>query len=439
MSDAKKNTIAILLVFILVPFFIVWATEIKTESPPLNKKEAIIITLDGVINPVAAEYVAKSIKKATEKKAELLIIQLDTPGGLDTSMRNIVKDINNSQIPIVVYVSPSGARAASAGVFITMAAHIAAMSPGTNIGAAHPVAIGEKMDKALAEKALNDAVAYIKSIAEQHGRNAKWAEDAVRKSISATEVEALKNNVIDLIANNIDDLLTKIHGKKVKVFYQERLIDTSNLTLVHDEMGLRSKILNFISDPNVAYLLMLIGFYGIFFELTNPGSIFPGVLGGICLVLAFYSFQTLPVNYAGLLLILIGIVLFILEVKVVSYGMLTIGGIVSVVLGSLMLYDSPFPFMKLSLSIIIPAAIITALFFIITFKLAYKAYKSKPVTGQEGLVGLEGVAKTDISSEGGMVFIHGEYWSAYADSFINKDEKVVVEEVKGLKLKVRKS
>ncbi|MCX7913113.1 MAG: nodulation protein NfeD [Thermodesulfovibrionales bacterium] len=415
------------------------------DGNPLDKvsdvagREVILVTLNGVINPVASEYIGKSIKKASEKRAELLIIQLDTPGGLDTSMRSIVKDIGGSDVPVVVYVSPSGARAASAGVFITMAAHIAAMAPGTNIGAAHPVAIGERMDKKAAEKAVNDAVAYIKSIAEQRGRNAKWAEEAVRRSDSITEMEALKNNVIDLIATNTQDLLTKINGRTVKMANENRIINTSNVTIVKEELGIRYKILNFISDPNVAYLLLLIGFYGIFFELTNPGSIFPGVLGGICLVLAFYSFQTLPVNYAGLLLILIGIILFILEVKVVSYGMLTVGGIISMVLGSLMLYDSPFPFMRLSYAIVIPAAIITALFFIITFRLAYKAYKRKPVTGQEGLIGSLGVAKTDINLDGGMVFVRGEYWTAYSDELIQANEKIVVEEVKGLKLKVKKA
>ncbi len=437
--DWIKVRLILLLFFLLT--YALQADEnrpIKTTSEPV-KREVMLIVLNGVINPVASEYIQKSIKKASEKKAELLIIQLDTPGGLDTSMRSIVKEINNSDIPIVVYVSPSGARAASAGVFITLSAHIAAMAPGTNIGAAHPVAIGEKMDKKVAEKAVNDAVAYIKSIAEQRGRNVKWAEDAVRKSASITESEALKNKVIDLVADNIQDLLAKINGRKVRIANEERVINTVNVDIVKEEMGIRHRILNFISDPNVAYLLLLIGFYGIFFELTNPGSIFPGVLGGICLVLAFYSFQTLPVNYAGLLLILIGIILFILEVKVVSYGMLTIGGIISMVLGSLMLYDSSFPFMRLSYSIVIPAAIITAIFFVITFRLAYKAYKRKPVTGQEGLIGVIGIAKSDISREGGMVFVRGEYWTAYSDDFITKDDKIMVEEVKGLKLKVRKA
>ncbi len=437
-----RSSLLIVVSFILLMLpFLTGAEDKKSVLSAKDasvQKEIVIITLNGVINPVASEYIGKAIKKAGEIKAEALIIELDTPGGLDTSMRNIVKDINGSDVPVVVFVSPSGARAASAGVFITMAAHIAAMAPGTNIGAAHPVAIGEKMDKTIAEKAANDAAAYIKSIAEQHGRNAKWAEDAVRKSVSATETEALKNNIIDLIAENTQVLISKIDGRKVKLTSGDRVIMTTNVKITKDEMGLRHKVLNFISDPNVAYLLMLIGFYGLFFELTNPGAIFPGVVGGISLILAFYSFQTLPVNYAGLLLILIGVILFILEVKVASYGMLTIGGIFSMILGSLMLYDSPFPFMRLSLSVIIPAVLVTAFFFGITFRLAYKAYKRRPVTGQEGLIGLEGIAKTDITLDGGMVFLHGEYWSAYSDNIIHKDEKIIVDEVKGLKVKVKR-
>jgi len=403
-----------------------------------RKSEVLVITVNGVINPVASEYIGKSIKKAAEMNAEALVIELDTPGGLDTSMRSIVKDIIGSSVPVIVYVSPSGARAASAGVFITMAAHIAAMSPGTNIGAAHPVAVGEKMDKVMAEKATNDAAAYIKSIAETRSRNVKWAEDAVRKSVSVTETEALKNNIIDVIAKDINILLSEIDGRMVKTAYGDKTLKTANAKIIRHEMSFRHKILNLISDPNVAYILMMLGFYGLFFELTNPGAIFPGVVGGICLVLAFYSFQTLPVNYAGLLLIIIGLILFILEVKVISYGMLTIGGIISIVLGSLMLFESPLPFLKLSLTVIIPAAIVTAMFFVLTFRLAYRAYKRKPVTGVEGLVGLEGVAKTDITPEGGMVIVHGEYWSAYSDNVIHKDERVIVEGVEGLKVKVRR-
>lgn len=404
-----------------------------------KKKDILIIKVDGIINPVASEYIHNSIKKATEIDAEALIIELDTPGGLDTSMRSIVKDIMGSRVPVIVYVSPSGARAASAGVFIMLASHVAAMSPGTNIGAAHPVAIGNKMDKAVAEKAVNDAAAYIRSIAEARGRNVKWAEEAVRKSVSATEAEALKNHIIDVVAKDINDLLSQVDGKKIRTAYGERLLRTADAKVIRHEMGLRQKILNLISDPNVAYILLMLGFYGLFFELTNPGAIFPGVLGGICLILAFYSFQMLPVNYAGLLLILIGIILFILEIKVTSYGMLTIGGIISVIIGSLMLFESPLPFLRLSLSVVLPIAVVTALFFVLTFRLAYKAHKRKPVTGIEGLIGMEGIAKTDINKDGGMALVHGEYWTVYSDELIKKDERIIVEDVKGLRLRVRKT
>ncbi len=400
-------------------------------------RQVMVITVNGVINPVSAEYIGRSIKTANEKKVEALVIELDTPGGLDTSMRSSVKDILGSDVPVVVYVSPGGARAASAGVFITLAAHIAAMAPGTNIGAAHPVGVGEKMDKVMAEKATNDAAAYIKSLAERKGKNAKWAEDAVRKSISATESEALKENVIDLVTKDINSLLADIDGKKVQTPIGEKILKTAKANVIREEMSLRHKILNLISDPNVAYILMLLGFYGLFFELTNPGSIFPGVLGGICLILAFYAFQTLPVNYAGFLLIILGLILFILEVKIISYGVLTIGGIISMILGSIMLFETPGPFIKLSIFVILPAAIITALFFVLTFSLVLKAYRRKPVTGYEELIGSEGVARTDIKDDG-MAYLHGEIWRAWSDNPIKEGEKIVVESVSGLKIKVKK-
>jgi membrane-bound serine protease (ClpP class) len=403
-----------------------------------TKKEVMVITVNGVINPVSSEFIGKSIRKTNEKKVEALVIELDTPGGLDTSMRNIVKEIIGSNVPVVVYVSPSGSRAASAGVFITLAAHIAAMSPGTNIGAAHPVGIGEKMDKTMAEKATNDAAAYIKSLAESRGRNAKWAEDAVRKSISATEVEALKEHIIDLVAKDLPSLLSDVDGRTVRTSFGEKVLHTKNAVVIREEIGIRHKILNLISDPNIAYILMLLGFYGLFFELTNPGSLFPGVIGGICLILAFYAFQTLPVNYAGLLLIILAIVLFILEVKIISHGILTIGGIISMIIGSLMLFESPAPFMKLSLSIILPAVIVTTLFFTLTFGLAFKAYKRKPVTGAEGLVGVTGIADTDVTPDGGMVLLHGERWAAYSDEPVSKGEHIIVKSVFGLKVKVKK-
>ncbi|MEW6001691.1 MAG: nodulation protein NfeD [Nitrospirota bacterium] len=426
----KNKIISLIFLSLFFSSFIAFSEE--------PKREVMVITVNGVINPVATEFVGKSIKKANEKKVEALIIELDTPGGLDTSMRGIVKDIIGSAVPVVVYVSPSGSRAASAGVFITLAAHIAAMAPGTNIGAAHPVGLGEKMDKTMAEKATNDAAAYIKSLAERTGRNAKWAEEAVRKSISATEEEALKEHVIDLVSKDLNSLLSDIDGRKVQTAFGVKILKTKNAVVIREEMSLRHKILNLISDPNIAYILMLLGFYGLFFELTNPGSIFPGVMGGISLILAFYAFQTLPVNYAGLLLIILAIILFILEVKIVSHGVLTIGGIISMIIGSLMLFESAAPFMKLSFYIILPAALITALFFTVTLGLAFKAYKRKPVTGSEGLIGAEGVTVIDITKDGGMVLLHGERWAAFSDEPVSKGEKVIVEAVSGLKVKVKK-
>jgi len=419
---------AVIILFLLQP-----ALPISAEPPG----RVIAVKVNGVINPVSAEFITRSIAKAQTVRAEALVIELDTPGGLDTSMRSIVKEISASTVPVIVYVSPSGARAASAGTFITVAAHIAAMAPGTNIGAAHPVSVGGKMDKETAEKATNDAAAYIRSLAEKSGRNAQWAEDAVRKSVSATENEALTMKMIDIVSKDLDSLLKDINGRTVRTSDGDKTLKTEGATVVGEETGIRHRILNFISDPSVAYLLLLLGFYGLFFEFTNPGAIFPGVAGGIFLILAFYAFQTLPVNYAGLALIIFAIILFVLEVKIVSYGALTIGGIVAMVFGSLMLFESPEPFFRLSLAVVMPSVLLTALFFTITFRLAYKAYKQRPVTGSEGLIGLEGKVVEDITKEGGMVSLHGERWLAYSDKDIKKGESIIVTRVTGLKLKVR--
>jgi membrane-bound serine protease (ClpP class) len=423
----------------LIFFLFAWAViSLSPAFSDVAKRKVLVIKVSGPISPVSSEFIGKGIRKASAMNAEALVIELDTPGGLDTSMRSIVKDIISSSVPVIVYVYPSGARAASAGVFITFAAHVAAMAPGTNIGAAHPVSVGEKMDKTMAEKVTNDAAAYIRSLAERSGRNAQWAEDAVRKSVSITETEALKEHVIDIVGRDLNSLLKDVDGRKVMTVMGERTLRTADVTVVTEEMGLRYRILNFISDPSVAYMLMLLGFYGLFFELTNPGAVFPGVAGAICLILAFYSFQTLPVNYAGLLLIILGLVLFVLEVKILSHGVLTIGGIVSMVIGSLMLFESPEPVFKLSLYLILPVVIFTALFFTVTFRLAYKAYRRVPVTGSEGLVGQEGKAYSDITGEGGIVGVSGEIWSARSEETIKKGETVSVVSVSGLTIKVKK-
>jgi membrane-bound serine protease (ClpP class) len=424
---------------ILLLFGAVLAVVIAAPARTATRSSSVlVITIDGVINPVSAEFIGRSLAEANANHYAALVIELDTPGGLDRSMRKIVKGIVGSDTPVVVYVAPSGARAASAGTFITLAADVAAMAPGTNIGAAHPVTTGGKLSKTMGKKLENDAAAYIRSLAERNGRNAKWAEDAVRMSVSLAAEDALKEHVVDIVSPSLKALLDSIDGRKVRTGKGEIVLRTAGALIVRKEMGWRYRLLDFISDPSVAYILMLLGFYGLFFEFTNPGSIFPGVTGAIFLILAFYSFQTLPVNYAGLLLIILGLILFILEIKIVSHGILTIGGIISMVLGSLMLFENPAPFFRLSLYLILPAVVCTALFFSVTFRLAYRAFRSRPITGREGLIGMEGSAKTDITKEKGMVSVQGELWSAYSDDFITKGDRIIVQSVSNLKLKVNK-
>ena len=394
--------------------------------------------VDGIVNPVMAEFIIKSIENAAKEKAETVVIQLDTPGGLDLSMRDIVKAMLSSDVPIVVYVAPPGSRAASAGVFITYAAHIAAMAPGTNIGSAHPVAMGgEKMDETMMKKVENDAVAYIKGIATKRKRNADWAEKAVRKSVNITAEEALKLNVIDLIAQDKKALLEAIDGRKVEIISGERVLKAAKADVKDIEMGLRHRILNAITNPNVAYILMMIGLLGLYFELSNPGLILPGVVGAICLVLAFYAFQTLSVNYAGLLLIGLAVLFFIAEIKVISYGLLTVAGIVALTIGSLMLFESPLPFMRLSIWVVLPIVLTITTLFLGTMYYALRIRHKKPVSGAEGLIDEIGIANTDIEKEG-KVFIDGEYWDAWSDEPIKAVERVKVVEVVGLKLKVEK-
>ncbi len=420
----KKTTLIIFSLFFLL------------SSASVSIADILVIKAKGVVNPVMSEFISTAIDEANESSV-LLVIQLDTPGGLDTSMRDIVKKIISSEVPVVVYVSPGGARAASAGVFITISAHIAAMAPGTNIGAAHPVAVGRTMDETISEKAENDAAAYIKSIAEQRGRNSLWAEKAVRESVSITETEALEENIIDYISEDLASLLKEIDGSTVTTAKGDIVLNTSNQAIIKKELSSRLKILDLISDPNVAYILMMLGFYGLFFEMTNPGAIFPGVFGSISLILAFYSFQTLPVNYAGILLIIIAIIMFLLEIKITSYGILSIGGVISMLIGSIMLFDSAQPFFNVSLMVIIPTVLITLLFFTVIASLALKAYRRKPATGKEELIDSEGEARSDIHKDG-QVFIHGEIWNAWSDHPIDNGSKVIVESVEHLKLKVRK-
>lgn len=414
--------------------FLVSPCRLFSES-----RQVQVITIDGVINPVVAEFIIKAIKSSVSENAECLIIQMDTPGGLDLSMRSIIKEMMNADIPVVVYVSPSGSRAASAGAIITLAAHLAAMAPGTNIGAAHPVALGGgKMEDEMAAKVENDAAAYVESIATKRNRNKEWAIKAVRESVSITEKEALKIKVIDLIASDLTDLLTQIDGHKVSTALGDKTLFTKNASTTRIEMGLREKILDTLSNPNIAYILMMAGLLGLYFELSNPGAIFPGIVGGISLILAFFAFQTLPVNYAGILLILLAVILFILEIKVTSFGMLSVGGIIALFLGSLMLFDSPAPFLRVSLDIIIPVVAVTSGLLILAISLAIKAQRRKPTTGKEGLLGEIGVAKSTIDPQG-KVFIHGEYWDAISDEPIPEGTRVKAIEVNNIVIKVKKA
>jgi membrane-bound serine protease (ClpP class) len=425
------------LIFLFVFFLLFIASGIPGDAE--EKAPIYSIEVDGIINPATAKFITDSIDQATQQGAQCLIIQLDTPGGLMESMRMIVKKILASNIPIIVYVAPGGARAASAGVFITIAAHIAVMAPGTHIGAAHPVTLGAegKESKTMTEKVVNDAVADIKATAKQRGRNVDWAEQAVRKSVSITDEEALKLKVIDFISPDLQELLTKIDGRVVKFNGVTRTLHTKEVQPQPIQMSWRERLLDIISNPSIAYILLMLGIYGIFFELSSPGAILPGVVGGIFLILAFYALQMLPVNYAGLALIFFGIILFIAEIKVVSHGLLAVGGVISLFLGSIMLFHTPTEYMRISMSVIIPAVLVSAAFFIFAVTKAIKARLSKPTTGMEGLIGEIGTASTPIAPEG-KVSIHGEFWNVVSDQPIERGEKVQVIGVENLKLKVKK-
>ncbi len=426
---------------ILILIFVTSLLLVTGSAPSFGeaKKPVFdVITINSAITPPVAKYVVKAINQSSNEGSDGLIILLDTPGGLDLAMRDITKGLLNSSIPVIVFVYPSGARAASAGVIITMAAHVAAMAPGTNIGAAHPVALGSgKMDETMIKKVENDFVAYAKSIAKKRGRDEKWVEQAIRKSKSITAEEAVKKNVIDLVVADINQLLEKIDGREVTVASGKTFLKTKGAIVNHRTMGLREKILTTLSNPNIAYLLLMIGLAGLYFEFAHPGVILPGVIGGISLILSFYALQTLPVNYAGILLIIFGIILFIAEIKIISHGMLTVAGIISLILGSVMLFESPSPALRVSLSVMLPTVIITSLFFIGVITLVLKAQMKKPVTGLEGMIGEEGNTITAVH-EDGKVFIRGEYWNAFSKELIEKGERVRVLGTSGLKVEIEK-
>ena len=398
-----------------------------------------LITIDGSINPAVDDFIRESIARAKGDDARALIIQLDTPGGLLNSTRAIVKEMLGAPVPVMVYVAPSGAGAGSAGVFITMAGHIAAMAPGTNIGAAHPVGGGgEEVKGVMGEKLENFTASFSESIAQRRGRNTEWAIQAVRKSVSITEKEALRKNVIDIVATNIEDLLKQADGRKVDIAGQQRELSLKDAQIVRYEMSLKQKIINAIADPNISYLLMMAGILGLYMEFSHPGVFFPGVAGAICLLLAFASFQLLPINYAGLILMLLGVALLVGEAFFPSFGVLGIGGIISMALGSLLLFDSQSSDFGVDRSIVFTAVGTLGAFVLTVSYLVFRSQKSKPSLGVEGLIGEIGEVRGKLSLKG-KIFVHGEYWNAQAENEIDVGEKVqVVGYDDGMCLKVRR-
>ena len=394
---------------------------------------AYLIRLTGAITPGNADFLDSAIRKANAEGAGCLIVMLDTPGGLAESMRKMVMAIYESKIPVVVYVSPSGARAASAGVMITMAADVAAMAPGTHIGAAHPVNAGGKdLDKTMAEKVTNDMVAFLKSIAEKRGRNVEWAEEAVRESVSVTETEALEKKIVDRVARDLDDLIGQINGLAIK---GKGTIDIDPANRVWIDESMRTRILKTLSDPNIAYILMMIGLAGLYFELSHPGVILPGVIGSIALILAFYSFQTLPVKPAGVLLIILSLIFFIMEMKIASYGLLSVAGIICLLLGSMMLFDRVAGQIGISWTVMVPTIILVGGFFVGVAGLVFRSRSRRPMTGESGLIGETGVVKASLTPTG-RIQVHGELWFARCLTPVDIGQRVRVTAVDGLTLVV---
>jgi membrane-bound serine protease (ClpP class) len=411
----------------------VFAQSKDTRAPHVD-----LIVIDGSINPAVDDFIREGIGRAKSNGAQALIIQMDTPGGLLTSTRTIVKEMLGAPVPVFVYVAPSGAGAGSAGVFITMAAHVAAMAPGTNIGAAHPVAGGgQEVKGVMGEKIENFTASFAESIAQKRGRNTEWAIQAVRKSVAITEKEALKINVIDIVAKDIEDLLKQADGRTVDLDGRKHVLMLKDARVVTHEMNLKQKVLNRIADPTIAYLLLMAGILGLYMEFSHPGVIFPGVAGAICLLLAIASLQVLPFSAVGLVLILLGIALLVGEAFVPSFGVLGIGGVVSLTFGSLLLFDAENTGLAVDRSIIFTAALTLGAVVLAISYLVYRSQTAKPTLGIEGLIGEIGEARTKLSPAG-KVFVHGEYWNARADGEIEAGEKVEVVSCEGMNLKVRK-
>ena len=428
----KTFRIALFLIFVAVGLSVM--AQPKGASAP----HVDLIVIDGTINPAVDDFIRESIGRAKSNGARALIIQLDTPGGLLSSTRTIVKEILGAPVPVMVYVAPSGAGAGSAGVFITLSAHIAAMAPGTNIGAAHPVAGGgQEVKGVMGEKIENFTASFSETIARQRGRNAEWAIQAVRKSVSITEKEALKLNVIDIVAKDINDLLKQADGRKVDLDGRPQTLSLKDVEVIRHEMTLKDRVINIIADPNIAYLLLMAGILGLYMEFSHPGVIFPGVAGAICLILALISLQLLAFNHAGLVLILLGVALLIGEAFMPSFGVLGIGGVISLALGSFLLFDTQDSGVGVDRPIIFAAVGTLASFVLAISYLVYRSQKSKPTLGFDGMLGEIGDVRAKLNPAG-KVFVRGELWNAEADGEIDMGEKVEIVGHQGLNLKVRR-
>lgn len=408
------------------------------SAVPLGAQTVHSLTVDGPITPATAEYVLRGLDEARDQNASALLFRLNTPGGLLISTRAIVSAILDSPVPVIVYVSPSGSQAGSAGVFITLAGHVAAMAPGTNIGAAHPVGMQGEIDSIMNEKATNDAAAFVRSIAQQRHRNLAWAENAVRNSVSLSASEALDSGVVDLIASSDGALLDSLDGRTVATGTGTTVLRIAHARIVEVPPSFTEKLLAVFSDPNIAYLLFLLGLYGLLFELYNPGSLLPGIVGGISIILALYALHTLPVNYAGIALIVFAVILFLLEIKVVSHGLLAIGGTIALLLGSAMLIrpSSSLELVELSWSVILLSAGLTAIFFLVVIGLGLRAQQARPASGVEGAIGQIAIARSRLDPDGTVAF-HGELWNARTSGpVIDAGGRVKITAVDGLTLLV---